>query len=140
MTHRSEGTAINQEDHHMEDYLKELGQEWATAERHGDTAALTHILANDFVGIGPRGFMLTKEQWLARYQSGDLRHEAFTWDDVRVHLYGDAAVATGRQTQQGKYKDHDIAGQFRVTQVFVRQGGNWLLAALHLSDIAQGGR
>lgn len=122
----------------MEDQVKNLGQEWAAAERCGDTDFLARILMDDFVGIGPRGFMLTKEQWLARYQSGDLRHESFTWDEVQVRVYGDAAVATGRQTQQGRHKDHDIAGQFRVTQVFVRQGGRWLLAALHLSDIAPG--
>jgi ketosteroid isomerase-like protein len=122
----------------MEDQLKERGQEWAAAEQRGDAASLAHILADDFVGIGPRGFMLTKEQWLARYQSGDLRHDSFTWDDVAVRVYGEAAVATGRQTQQGRYQDHDIAGQFRVTQVFVHQQGRWLLAALHLSAIAPG--
>ncbi|MGI8857712.1 MAG: nuclear transport factor 2 family protein [Thermomicrobiales bacterium] len=124
----------------MDDHLKELGQEWAGAELRGDTATLDHMLADDFVGIGPRGFMLTKEQWLARYQSGDLRQHAFTWDEVAVRMYGDAAVATGRQTQQGTFQGHDIAGQFRVTQVFVRQGGRWLLAALQLSPIAGEGR
>lgn len=129
---------MKQEDNLMEDQLKELGQEWAAAEQRGDNDFLGHLLADDFVGIGPRGFMLTKAQWLARYRSGDLRHEAFIWDDVQVRLYGDAAVATGRQTQRGRHKDHDIAGQFRATQVFVQQDGRWLLVALHLSAIAGG--
>ncbi|HEY7908531.1 MAG TPA: nuclear transport factor 2 family protein [Thermomicrobiales bacterium] len=131
---------MDQEGNHMEDHLQTLGQEWATAELHGDADTLGHMLADDFVGIGPRGFMLTKEQWLARYTSGGLRQDSFTWDEVRVRVYGDAAVATGRQTQQGAFQGHDIAGQFRVTQVFVQQGGRWLLAALHLSAIAGEGR
>lgn len=129
---------MKQEDNRMEDQLKALGQEWATAEQCGDTGVLDRLFADDFVGIGPRGFTLTKEQWLARYRSGDLRHESFTWDDVRLRLYGDAAVATGRQMQRGRHKDHDIAGQFRATQVFVQQDGRWLLVALHLSAIAGG--
>jgi ketosteroid isomerase-like protein len=129
---------MNQEGHRREDHLKELGQAWAAAERQGDIAFLARILADDFVGIGPRGFMLTKEQWLARYQSGGLRNASFIWDEVQMRVYGDAAVATGRQTQQGDFQGHDIAGQFRVTQVFVKQQGRWLLAALHLSPIAQG--
>jgi ketosteroid isomerase-like protein len=124
----------------MEDHVLALGQEWATAELHGDAATLGAMLADDFVGIGPRGFMLTKEQWLARYTSGGLRNASFTWDEVRVRVYGDAAVATGRQTQQGAFQGHDIAGQFRVTQVFVQHGGRWLLATLHLSAIAGEGR
>lgn len=118
--------------------VTELGAEWAAAELHGDTAFLARTLADDFVGIGPRGFMLTKEQWLARYQSGDLRHDSFTWDDVRVRVYGDTAVATGRQTQQSAFKGRDIAGQFRATQVFARRDGRWLLVSLHLSDLAGG--
>ena len=122
----------------MEDQLTALGQEWAAAEERGDTAFLDRTLTDDFIGIGPRGFMLTKEQWLARYQSGDLRQDSFIWDDVQVRVYGDSAVATGRQTQQGAFQGHDIAGQFRVTQVFVQQDERWLLAAMHLSPITGG--
>jgi ketosteroid isomerase-like protein len=136
MTHRSGKTAMDQERAQAEEQILERGQEWATAELRGDATALDRLLADDFIGIGPRGFMLTKEQWLARFRSGDIRYDSFTWDDVRVRVYGDAAVATGRQAQQGKYKDQDIAGQFRATLVFVRQGGRWVLAALQLSPIA----
>lgn len=128
------------EGNRVEDQLVALGQEWAAAELRGDAVTLNDMLADDFVGIGPRGFMLTKEQWLARYLSGDLRQDSLIRDEMRVRVYGDAAVATGRQTQQGAFQGHDIAGQFRVTQVFVRQGGRWLLAAMHLSPIAGEGR
>jgi ketosteroid isomerase-like protein len=118
--------------------LDALGQEWAAAELRGDTTFLTRTLADDFVGVGPRGFLLTKEQWLARFASGDLRYDSFALDEVQVRAYGDAAVVTGRQTQTGAYRGHDVRDRFRVTLVFVRQGGRWRLAALHLSPIADG--
>ena len=119
--------------------LKQVAEEWASAELRGDTASLGEILADDFVGVGPRGFMLTKEQWLARHETGNLRYDSFGLDEVGVRLYGDAAVMVCRQSAEGVYEDengrYDIHEQFRATLVFVRQQGRWLLAGLHLSPI-----
>jgi ketosteroid isomerase-like protein len=116
--------------------LKKLGENWATAELRGDTAFLERALADNFAGVGPRGFMLTKDQWLARHESQALKYETFQWDDTWVRVYGDAAVVTGRETVKGKYEDHDLQDQFRTTLVFVKQQERWLLAGLHLSPIA----
>jgi ketosteroid isomerase-like protein len=119
----------------MEEALIELGQQWATAEQNSDMTYLGQLLTDDFVGVGPRGFMLSKEQWLARYESGGLQHESFVWDETRARIYGEAAVVTGRQTQTGTFQGHEINSQFRVTQVFVRHDNQWRLAALHLSPV-----
>ena len=121
----------------MEQQIMDLGHEWAEAELHGDTEYLARLLTDDFLLIGPLGFMLTKEQALARFQSGDLGYTALSWSDVAVRVYGDAAIATGRHTQQGTYQGRPIDGQFRVTQVSVRQEKRWQLAGLHFSPIAQ---
>jgi ketosteroid isomerase-like protein len=119
-----------------EQELKKLSEEWAAAELRGDTGFLERTLADDFVGIGPLGFMLTKEDWLQRITSGALRYNQFDWDEVKVRVYGDAAIVIGRQTQKAKYQDHPVEGEFRTTLVFVWQQRRWLLAGLQLSPIA----
>ena len=123
----------------MNDQTKELREaieDWAAAEQRGDAASLEGALAEDFIGIGPRGFMLTKDQWLERHESGKLRYRSLGLDEVQVRLYGDAAVVTGRQSAEGKYEDFDLRDQFRATLVFVKQRERWMLAGLHLSPIA----
>ncbi len=119
--------------------LEELAREWASAELRGDTPFLGSVLADDFVGVGPRGFTLTKEQWLARHEAENLRYESFGLDEVEVHPYGDAAVAVCRQSAEGVYEDengrYELNEQFRATLVFVKQQERWLLAGLQLSPI-----
>ena len=119
---------------------EKLGEDWAAAELRGDTVTLGRILADDFVAVGPRGFMLSKEQWLSRHDSGNLTYEAFEWDEVTVRVHGDATVMIGRQTASAVYEDgevrHEIQDQFRTTLIFVEEQGRWLLLGLHLSPIA----
>ena len=116
--------------------LKRVMEEWTAAEERGDIVSIASILVGDFVGIGPRGFMLPKKQWLERHESGKLRYESIRWDEVQVRLYADAAVITGHQSAEGKYEDYDLQDEFRATLIFVRQRGRWLLCSLHLSPIA----
>jgi hypothetical protein len=125
---------MNQE--HAEQEVVRLADAWASAELRGNTAFLEKTLADDFIGIGPLGFLLTKQEWLARHQSGDLKYETFNLDEVKVRMYNDAAILIGRQAQNAAYRGNSIPGQFRITLVFV-QRGQWRLAHLQLSTIGQ---
>ncbi|HZD00413.1 MAG TPA: nuclear transport factor 2 family protein [Actinomycetes bacterium] len=116
--------------------VRDLGARWAAAERVGDTDALQPLLTDDFVGVGPLGYMLTKQQWLDRYTSGDFANQQFSWDDVTVRSYGQAAIAVGVQTQQATYKGRPSNGRFRLTQVLVCGDSGWRIAGLHLSPLA----
>jgi ketosteroid isomerase-like protein len=109
--------------------------EWTAAEERGDAAYLGGLLTDDFVGVGPLGFMLTKEQWLGRF-AGGLSYESFALEEVEARLYGDAAVVTGRQKQAGGFQGNDMTGEFRASLVLVEREGRWLLACWHASPIA----
>jgi ketosteroid isomerase-like protein len=119
--------------------VMDLGEDWAAAELRGDTSFLGEILADDFVGVGPRGFTLTRDQWISRHDTGSLRYESFGLDEAQVRLFGDAAITVCRQSAKGVYEDEngrfDLEDQFRATLVFVKQNGNWQLANLQLSPI-----
>ena len=113
--------------------VHDLARRWSDAERRGDAAALAPLLADDFVAVGPFGFLLTKDQWLERYRSGDLVNESFDWEEAQVRLYGDAAVAIGTQTSRSTYRGQPAGGRSRVTQITFRRRDVWILAGLQLS-------
>ena len=120
-----------------EQEVAQLTDTWATAELQGDTAFLEKCLSDDFVGVGPLGFLLSKQGWLARHQSGDMKYNVHSLDEIRVRAYTEAAIVIGRLTQQATYRGNPINAQMRTTLVFVQQQGQWRLASLHLSNIGQ---
>ena len=121
----------------MDHEIERLSRKWVAAEVHGDVATLSALLTGDFMGIGPLGFMLTKQEWLARHQSGDLTYEGVDLDEVTVRLYPGAAILIGRQVQKAAYRGNRIDAELRTTLVFVHPQGHWQLASLHFSPIGQ---
>ena len=119
-----------------QDQILELGRRWARAELQKDTDILASLLDPDFNCVGPVGFVINKEQYLGARRSGDLKHEAFAWEDVHVRVYGDAAIAVGSQYQTSTFQGRDASARLRATQVLIRKGESWLIASLHLSPIA----
>ena len=123
----------------VEDDLAMLGENLRRAELLGDVVVLGDVLAPDFRGIGPRGFILTKEDWLAKHRTGDLKYEAFERSEMTVRTYGDAAIMTSRESSKAFYKGREVpGGDYRATHVFVRQEGHWHLASIQLSPILAG--
>jgi hypothetical protein len=100
--------------------VRDLGARWA-AELAGDTDALGSLVTDDFVGVGPLGYRLTKRQWLGRYTSGDLANPA---------------IAVGIQRQQAAYQRRPANGRFWVTQLLIQGDNGWRIAGLHLSPLA----
>src|SRR2546427_10381304 len=80
----------------------ERAEEWRKAELQGDVAVLDRILAADFIGIGPRGFVLNRQAWLGRHASGDFKYLSMEQRDPNVRQYTESAnlrrTAAGQTT------------------------------------------
>ena len=58
-------------------------------------------------------------------------------DDMKVRVYGNAAVVTGRYTVKEQFKGTDLSGPYRFTDTFIKRAGRWQCVATHSSKIAQ---
>ena len=120
-------TAHAGNDAKTEKSLLKIEQEANDAWANADVAALERIEAEDYLLIDGSGQVITKTQLLADFKSGALKIVSITLEDTKVRIYGDAAVVTGVSTVKGTYKEQDISGKYRVTDVFVKQKGAWKL-------------
>ena len=78
-----------------------IADAWAAAERRGDAGELDRWLTPDFTAVGPRGFVLSKDQLLQRFLTGDLHYDSLSWQDASARVYGAAAIVIGRQEITG---------------------------------------
>jgi ketosteroid isomerase-like protein len=116
--------------------IEEFLTTWAAAEQVGDTTTLETQLASDFTAVGPLGFILTKQAWLARHRHSDLTYQAFSLSEVNARTEGGTAIVTARNNTRGSYQGHPIPEAVRATLILVSDAGSWKLAAIHLSFIA----
>src|SRR6185503_14287778 len=82
--------------------IRQVDHERIQAQIEADAMAIDRIYADDFIGIGPSGTVRTKAQVISDFTSGDLKFQSITTDDVRVRVYGNTAVETGRSTMNGQ--------------------------------------
>jgi uncharacterized protein (TIGR02246 family) len=118
----------------VEQTIRKLDDERIQAQIHADAAALDRLYADDFIGVGPSGTVRTKPQVIADFTSGTLRFQSITTDDVRIRVYGNTAVQTGRSTMKGDDKGKIVPQDTRFTRVWVKQQGRWRLVANHYSS------
>lgn len=105
------------------------------AELHADRATLHELIAEDFRSIGPKGFVLDKQQWIDRHDRFQY-HELHT-SDMEVHRYGDAAIVRNLQTNHASYDDQQVRLRVRVSQVWVKQDGRWQIAGIQFSPMGE---
>lgn len=113
--------------------LEALVDRWAAAELAGDADGVIAALTDDFVGIGPVGFTLTREQWAARHRSGDVDNREFIVDERTVRIDEDTAIVVAKLTQETVARGHDTSAAFRVGLVARRHRDGWRIAQLQLS-------
>ena len=118
-----------------EQALIKLDRELMDATVSNDMALFKRTALDSYVFVNPGGGL---EEGTQPPSGPPAKFESLVPQDVRVRVHGDTAVLTGRATVKGRLgSGRDISGQYRYLRVFVRQGGQWRLAATSVVPIEQ---
>lgn len=118
--------------------VKELGRlekVWNDAQLSGNADALERLWADDLVVTVPNMPVMDKSESLEFVRSGKMKFQIYKTSDIRIRVYGDAAVVTGqlertRSANRGEFED-----DWRFTKVYVRRSGRWQVVAWHGSPV-----
>jgi ketosteroid isomerase-like protein len=117
----------------VQEQLKKLEEEWATAFIKRDGAALKRILAEDYYIIDPNGSVGNKAQTIEDITSGNTVFESIKYDDLNVRVYGTFAIVTGGETVTVRSNGQSSTVTFRFTDVFTLRRGQWQAVSSQLT-------
>jgi ketosteroid isomerase-like protein len=99
----------------------------------GDAGIIDRIYADDASLTYADGKIISKAQLLADIRSGKHKLYQVMHDDLQIHIYGNTVVVTGHSTATGTMYNRAR----RLTNVYVKQNGQWILVAHHVTYVAE---
>ena len=120
----------------VEDQIKKMETDRAAAIVKGDIDVLTKVTADDYTLITAAGQMSDKAQMITAFKSGQSKITVDDISDMKVRVYGDTAIVTGKVTVKGMLGGKDATGTQLFTRVYVKMGGHWMSVALQQTRIA----
>ena len=99
-------------------------------------AALNRILSDDLIYTHASGLQQTKAEVIGVLGSGDMKYESITPDKVRVRIFKETAVITGRASIKIKAGGEEQSFKICYLDVYVKQDGRWQMVAWQSSRVA----
>ena len=122
------GCARSYDKKEAQQYIIESERQWAESVATGDTSTIERILADDFVGVDPKGRFYDKAKMVSDTREAPKYFVSNRANDIKVRFYGDTAVAQGDETWERRSGD-PLRGRFVWTDTWVRRNSKWQIVA-----------
>jgi ketosteroid isomerase-like protein len=120
------GRALAGEDQAEAEIIRATERERLRALVAADVARARQLHADDFQLINPLGGVLSKEQYLAGIDSGQLNYLFWEPDSIAVRVYGDIAVIRYQSQLEIVVLGRHIPRQrYWHTDLYERRDGQW---------------
>jgi len=107
-------------------YIRNSERQWAESVASGDASVVERILANDFIGVDPRGQLYDKAKMISDTRDGPKFFASNHLNQVKIRFYGDTAVAQGSESWERRTGER---GRFLWTDTWLRRDGRWEIVA-----------
>jgi ketosteroid isomerase-like protein len=107
-------------------YIVESERQWAASVATGDPSTVERILADDFLGVDPKGILYDKAKMIADTRKAPQSFVSNRLNEVKIRFYGDTAIAQGNETWERRTGER---GRFVWTDTWIRRNGRWQIVA-----------
>jgi ketosteroid isomerase-like protein len=119
----------------VEDQLKKMEKDRAAAVVKADVATLEKLTSDDYILINANGQLSDKATTMNNIKTGNIKITANEVSDLKVRVYGNTAVVTGKSDAKGSIGGRDLKGPVMFTRVYVKKNGKWQSVAFQQTPI-----
>ena len=102
-----------------------------------DETAIAHWLAEDWTLVEGNGRTVDRARVLEAVRSGDLVHDAMTFDEIQSRGIGNLMLWSARARGGGRYRGDGFAFDERSSSLWARREGRWVCLFTQLTPISQ---
>jgi ketosteroid isomerase-like protein len=119
----------------VEDQIKKMEKDRAAAVVKGDVATLEGLTSDDYILINANGQLSDKATTMNNIKTGNIKLTANEVSDLKVRVYGNTAVVTGKSDAKGTIGGRELKGPVMFTRVYVKRNGKWQSVAFQQTPI-----
>ena len=119
----------------VEEQLKKMERDRAAAVVKGDVATLEGLTSDDYILINANGQVSDKATTMNAIKTGNIKLTANDLSDLKVRVYGDTAVVTGKANSKGTIGGRELKGPVMFTRIYVKKNGKWQSVAFQQTPI-----
>ncbi|HEX6430209.1 MAG TPA: nuclear transport factor 2 family protein [Niastella sp.] len=92
-------------------------------------------VTEDWVLVDSQGGIIPQEGFFRVLEQGLLSHNTMTKQILRVKVYGDIALVTGRGQNTGSWQGQPLEADEWITDVYKKENDRWLCVLTHLTPV-----
>lgn len=122
-------------DEQLKKQFQEIEDNFNVAVISNSVDEIKKCVTSDWVLVDSQGGIIPQEGFFNVLQQGQLSHSKMTKEILRVKVYGDIALVTGRGQNTGMWQGQPLEADEWITDVYKKENDNWLCVLTHLTPV-----
>jgi len=97
---------------------------------------ISNCISSDWVLVDAKGGIIPQERFYYVVAQGLLKHITMTKEILRVRVYNNIALVTGRGKNTGTWQGQPIQADEWITDVYKKENDKWICVLTHLTPVA----
>jgi ketosteroid isomerase-like protein len=122
-------------DEQLKKQFQEIEDNFNVAVLSNSVDEIKKCVTTDWVLVDSQGGIIPQEGFFSVLEQGQLSHLKMTKEVLRVKVYGDIALVTGRGQNTATWQGQPLQADEWITDIYKKENETWLCVLTHLTPV-----